>query len=189
LASQEPPASEPITFCAHCGKPIEVDARFCRFCGKAQAERGVPSRPGAGSAPPRSASGRQPTAGDGLEERLRQLFPRHAFQDDLMHIGSIAAFFMLVIGFVLGFFFAYSWLALNFLLAGIGLLLFLILRESTLATLRERGPATPSRRPEAPRTTDLPAEAATTQSTPVRQAPPPAPPPPPPPSRPAGPRQ
>ncbi len=96
-----------------------------------------------------------------------------------MQIGSIAAFFMLVIGFVLGFFFAYSWLAMNFLLAGIGLLLFLILRESTLAQLRERGPASPGRRPEPPANSDLPAEAATMQSSPARPAPPPVPPPPP----------
>lgn len=67
-----------------------------------------------------------------------------------MHIGGIAAFFMLVIGFVLGFFAAYSWLASNFLLAGIGLLLFLILREATLGQLRERGPADSSKRPPAP---------------------------------------
>ena len=100
-----------------------------------------------------------------------------------MHIGSIAAFFMLVIGFILGFFFAYSWLAMNFLLAGIGLLLFLILRESTLAQLRERGPASPARRPD-PRTTNWPAEAATMQSSPAQPAPSAAPPPPPPPPRP-----
>lgn len=98
-----------------------------------------------------------------------------------MHIGSIAAFFMLLIGFVLGFFSAYSWLALNFLLAGIGLLLFLILRESTLAQLRERGPAQPAPRTEPTRAADLPAEAATMQSSPARPAPPPPPPPPPPP--------
>ena len=98
-----------------------------------------------------------------------------------MHIGSITAFFMLVIGFVLGFFFAYSWLAMNFLLAGIGLLLFLILRESTLAQLRERGPANSAPRSKAPPSPDLPAEAATMQSSPARPAPQPAPPPPPPP--------
>jgi hypothetical protein len=184
LASQVPPASEPITLCANCGKPIEADARFCRFCGKAQGDRGVAPRP----IPPRAAAP-GPRRGDpagspraqSLEERLRQLFPRAALQDELMQIGSIAAFFMLLIGFVLGFFSAYSWLALNFLLAGIGLILFLILRESTLAQMRERGPANSTRRAESAGASDLPAKAATMQSSPARPAPPPAPPPPPPP--------
>ena len=94
-----------------------------------------------------------------------------------MHVGSIAAFFMLVIGFVLGFFAGYSWLAWNFLLAAIGLLLFLILRESTLSQLPDRG-SSDSGRPAGPgRTTNLPSEAATMQSSP-------APPPPPSPPRP-----
>lgn len=101
-----------------------------------------------------------------------------------MHIGTIAAFFMLVIGFILGFFQVWSWLAQNFLLAGIGLLLFLILRESTLGQLRERGPASPNRRPEPGLERDVPAEAATMQSSPARPAPPPPPPQPPPPPRP-----
>jgi len=73
-----------------------------------------------------------------LEERLRQLFPRHHLQDEFMHIGTIAAFFMALIGFVLGFFLAVSWLATNFLLGSIALLLFLILRESTLSHIRVR---------------------------------------------------
>ena len=55
-----------------------------------------------------------------------------------MHIGSIAAFLMALIGFVLGFFYGYSWLSWNFLLGSIALLLFLILRESTLSHIRVR---------------------------------------------------
>jgi ABC-type multidrug transport system permease subunit len=65
-----------------------------------------------------------------------------------MHIGTIAAFFMLVIGFVLGFIASYSWLASNFLWTAIGLLLFLFVRETTLSQLRDRGVAPP--RPPTP---------------------------------------
>ena len=87
-----------------------------------------------------SASGSPP----GLEARLRQLFPRHHLQDEFMHIGSIAAFFMALIGFVLGFFPAVSWLGTNFLLGSIALLLFLILRESTLSHIRVRSGGVPA---------------------------------------------
>ena len=90
-----------------------------------------------------------------------------------MHIGSIAAFLMALIGFVLGFFLAYSWLGTNFLLGSVALLLFLIVRESTLSHIRVRGSApapTPSggrthagRRPA---TGSLPAEAANAESSP-----------------------
>ncbi len=58
-----------------------------------------------------------------------------------MYIGSIAAFFMALIGFVLGFFtpaVGTPWLSVNFLLGSIALLLFLILRESTLGYIRSR---------------------------------------------------
>src|SRR6202171_743584 len=138
-------------FCRECGRPIEADARFCRFCGKSQAD------PVAGST---STSSHPGPTGAGLEERLRQLFPRHHLHDEFMHIGTIAAFLMALIGFVLGFLLAYSWLGTNFLLGSIALLLFLILRESTLSHIRVRGGAptpTPTggrhhagRRPPAP---------------------------------------
>jgi zinc ribbon protein len=153
-------------FCRECGRPIEADARFCRFCGKSQAD------PVAGST---STSSHPGPTGAGLEERLRQLFPRHHLQDEFMHIGTIAAFLMALIGFVLGFFLAYSWLGTNFLLGSIALLLFLILRESTLSHIRVRGAAptpTPTggrthagRRPAAA-TTGVPAEAANAESSP-----------------------
>lgn len=104
-----------------------------------------------------------------------------------MHIGTIAAFFMALIGFVLGFFtpaLGENWLSTTFLLAAIALLLFLVLRESTLSHIRARG--TPDDGPSANATRyhaarrspnlDLPSEAATTQSSPPigRQPPPPA---------------
>jgi hypothetical protein len=153
-------------FCRECGRPIEADAHFCRFCGKSQAD------PVAGSA---STAPNHDPAGAGLEHRLRQLFPRHHLQDEFMHIGTIAAFLMALIGFVLGFFLAYSWLGTNFLLGSIALLLFLILRESTLSHIRVRGGAptpTPTggrthagRRSSAP-ATSLPAEAANAESSP-----------------------
>ena len=92
-----------------------------------------------------------------------------------MHIGTIAAFLMALIGFVLGFFLAYSWLGTNFLLGSVALLLFLILRESTLSHIRVRGGAptpTPSGgrthagRRSGPAATSLPAEAANAESSP-----------------------
>lgn len=117
-----------------------------------------------------SASGSQP----GLEARLRQLFPRHHLQDEFMHIGTIAAFFMALIGFVLGFFPAVSWVGTNFLLGSIALLLFLILRESTLSHIRVRSGGVPAdggatRYHAARQATDaaIPAEAANAESTPL----------------------
>ena len=132
LSSQVAPGSG-IVFCRSCGKPIEADARFCRFCGKSQAE---PAGRPAGS-----SQGRLRRTGFNLEDRLQQLFPRHHLQDEFMHIGSIAAFFMALIGFVLGFFtpaVGTPWLSVNFLLGSVALLLFLILRESTLSYIRSR---------------------------------------------------
>src|ERR1700737_1494041 len=156
-------------FCRECGRPIEADARFCRFCGKSQAA------PGAGAPSPASAFCSAGPAGAGLEHWLRELFPRHHLQDEFMHIGTIAAFLMALIGFVLGFFLAYSWLGTNFLLGSVALLLFLILRESTLSHVRVRGgPPTPTpaggrthagRRPAAS-TVGVPVEAANAESSP-----------------------
>src|SRR5207247_1705421 len=119
LSSQVSPGSGTV-FCRACGKPIEADARFCRFCGKSQAE---PAGRRAASTP--SRLGR---TGFNLEDRLQQLFPRHPLQDEFMHIGSIAAFFMALIGFVLGLFtpaMGGPWLSVNFLLGSVALLLFL----------------------------------------------------------------
>jgi len=131
---------------------------------------------GTSAASPSAASNRPvERAGAGLENWLRQLFPRHHLQDEFMHIGSIAAFLMALIGFVLGFFNAFNFLAVNFLLASVALSLFLILRESTLSHIRERGggevgsPAANTRYHAARRpsgSADLPPEAATTQSSP-----------------------
>jgi len=101
-----------------------------------------------------------------------------------MHIGTIAAFFMAAIGFILGFFtpaLGGSWLSANFLLGSIALLLFLILRESTLSHIRGRGGSGASAEParyHAARPgsggSDVPAEAATSESSPPSARRPPA---------------
>ncbi|TMG32728.1 MAG: hypothetical protein E6H93_03780 [Chloroflexi bacterium] len=180
-SSQLPDAGE-TTFCRECGKPIEADARFCRFCGKSQADPN-PGAAASGAASARSNRVRGGT-GESLEGRLRQLFPRHHLQDEFMHIGTIAAFFMAAIGFILGFFtpaLGGSWLSANFLLGSIALLLFLILRESTLSHIRGRGgsgaSAEPARYHAARRGSggsDVPAEAATSESSPPSARRPPA---------------
>jgi hypothetical protein len=129
-----------------------------------------------------STPARHPTAGAGLEQRLRQVFPRHHLQDEFTHVGTIAAFLMALIGFVVGFFINYSWLGTNFLLGSIALLLFLILRESTLSHIRGRDGGSPpssegatryhaGRRPAG---ATGPAEAATAQSSPPTGSRPPA---------------
>jgi hypothetical protein len=101
-----------------------------------------------------------------------------------MHIGTIAAFFMAAIGFILGFFtpaLGGSWLSTNFLLGAIALLLFLILRESTLSHIRGRSPGaapgTDVRYHAARRaagTSEAPSDAATAESSPpsARRSPP-----------------
>jgi hypothetical protein len=181
LSSPEPAETRGTVFCRECGKPIEADARFCRFCGKPQTD------PVAGPAASTAGSSGAARVGDGLEGRLRRLFPRHHLQDEFMHISTIAAFFMALIGFVLGFFtpaLGGSWLSTTFLLGAIALLLFLILRESTLSHIRARGGAsaassTTSRYHAGRRGSggsDVPAEAATTQSSPPSTGRPPAPP-------------
>jgi zinc-ribbon domain len=139
LSSSELADKGGTVFCRECGKSIEADARFCRFCGKAQAD----PVPGA-TAVRASTASRSDASGSGIEARLAQIFPRHHLQDEFMHIGSIAAFLMALIGFVVGFFFAYNWLGTNFLLGSIALLLFLILRESTLSHIRVRNGGSPS---------------------------------------------
>jgi zinc-ribbon domain len=180
-----PDAGE-TTFCRECGKPIEAEARFCRFCGKSQADPATGSA-SSGAAHVRSNRSTGST-GASLENRLRQIFPRHHLQDEFMHVGTIAAFFMAAIGFVLGFFtpaLGGSWLSTNFLLGSIALLLFLILRESTLSHIRGRGgagapPSSDGARYHAARRgsagADVPAEAATSESSPpAARRPPPTP--------------
>ena len=85
-----------------------------------------------------------------------------------MHVGSIAVFLMALIGFVLGFFFAFNFLAINFLLGSVALSLFLMLRESTLNQMRNQVSSNTALRPGARAlgARDLPSEAATTQSSP-----------------------
>jgi len=134
--------------------------------------------PPAGSSPAASPNG----AGIAIERWLRQVFPRHHLQDEFMHIGTIAAFVMALIGFVVGFFYAISWLGANFLLGSIALLLFLILRESTLSHIRVRdGGSAPKTgggtRYHAGRPTGAaqgPAEAANAESSPPTKSRPPA---------------
>lgn len=185
LSSSQMPDSGETTFCRECGKPIEAEARFCRFCGKSQTG---PATGSASSGATQMRSSSSPgTAGASLENRLRQIFPRHHLQDEFMHVGTIAAFFMAAIGFVLGFFtpaLGGSWLSTNFLLGAVALLLFLILRESTLSHIRGRGganapPSSEGARYHAARRgsggADIPAEAATSESSPpaTRRFPPP----------------
>ncbi len=92
-------------FCRACGKQIEADARFCRFCGKSQAEG-----PAAGSAGPgaKAATGSgsktqldDMLGGMGLERWLRRVFPRHHLQDEITHFVTIAAIVIGVVGFLL----------------------------------------------------------------------------------------
>jgi hypothetical protein len=169
-------------FCRECGKSIEAGARFCRFCGKSQADPVI----GTAAASSSSAASIHATGGNstGVESRLRQLFPRHHLQDEFMHISTIAAFFMALIGFVLGFFtpaLGGNWLSTNFLLGSVALLLFLILRESTLSHIRVRDGGSPSRTAGAGRThagrrpsgaAEGPADAANAESSPPTGRPP-----------------
>jgi hypothetical protein len=183
LSSSELAGKPGTVFCRECGKSIEGDARFCRFCGKSQADPVAGSAVSGSSTAPSSRS----SAGtdSGLESRLQQLFPRHHLQDEFMHISTIAAFFMALIGFVLGFFtpaLGGNWLSTDFLLGSVALLLFLILRESTLSHIRVRNGGSPSRssggrthagrRPTA--TAAGPAEAANAESSPPTTGRPPA---------------
>jgi hypothetical protein len=147
---------------------VEIAANLVRrpYNGAALTSPDIEAPP---SGPPAAASPHG--AGAGVEHWLRQLFPRHHLQDEFTHIGTIAAFLMALIGFVVGFFYSYSWLGVNFLLGSIALLLFLILRESTLSHVRVRdaGSApktTVGSRYHAGRRPTGPAEAANADSSP-----------------------
>jgi hypothetical protein len=84
-----------------------------------------------------------------VEGRLRQLFPRHHLQDEFMHIATIVAFFVALIGFLLGLFVAVL-LGMLWLLFAIALILFLILRESTLSHVRGARGGAADRVPSSP---------------------------------------
>src|SRR5260370_36173017 len=73
--------------------------------------------------PPASSTGASPHGiGYGVEHRLAQLFPRHHLQGEFMHIGAVAAFLMALIWFVVGLFYAHSWLGTNFFSGSVFLL-------------------------------------------------------------------
>ena len=118
-------------FCRACGKQIEADARFCRFCGKSQAEG-----PAAASGGPGAKVGT--SSGSRLAGRLRQVFPRHHLQDEITHFLTMAAIVLGVVGFVLALFppLGAGLYALAWLLFAILLLLFVMHRDATLAHTR-----------------------------------------------------
>jgi len=118
-------------FCRACGKQIEADARFCRFCGKSQADGPVAARPGPGAQ-------LGTPAGSALERRLRQVFPRHHLQDEISHFLTMAAIVIGVVGFLLALFppLGAGLYALAWLLFAIVLLLFVMHRDATLAHTR-----------------------------------------------------
>ncbi|HKV30759.1 MAG TPA: zinc-ribbon domain-containing protein [Candidatus Dormibacteraeota bacterium] len=178
MSSSEPVAKGGMVFCRSCGKSIEAGARFCRFCGKSQAEPVAGSASSGASTVPAGHHGER-----GVEHWLRQLFPRHHLQDEFTHIATIAAFLMALIGFVVGFFYNYGWLGSNFLLGSIALLLFLILRESTLSHIRVRDAGSSASSTSATggtryhagrRPATGPAEAANAESSPPTSTKPPA---------------
>ena len=117
-------------FCRACGKQIEADARFCRFCGKSQADGPVAARP------PGAKLGT--SSGSALGRRLRQVFPRHHLQDEITHFLTIVALVIGVVGFLLALFppLGAGLYALAWLLFAIVLLLFVMHRDATLAGTR-----------------------------------------------------
>jgi hypothetical protein len=155
-------------FCRECGKQIEDDARFCRFCGKPQAD----DTPGTAA-----ASANAPRTGTGLQHRIRQVFPRHHLQDEFMHLATIAAFVLAVAGLLIGIFPALFTIGASLLFFSIALLLFLILRESTLSHIRVSSPRTGegtryhAARAGAGSPPGARTEAATTESSPPRRQP------------------
>ena len=129
-------------FCRACGKQIEADARFCRFCGKSQAEG--PAAALAGPAAKAATGSGSKTrledmrGGMGLERWLRRVFPRHHLQDEITHFLTIAAIVIGVVGFLLALFppLGAGLYALAWLLFAILLMLFVMHRDATLAHTR-----------------------------------------------------
>lgn len=166
-------------FCRSCGKQIEADARFCRYCGKPQAEPtsgATAAAPGATASP--GAAGTRPAPRGGFEARLRHLFPRHHLQDEFMHLATIVAFVIAVIGFIFGMTSLWAF-GVTWLLFAIALLLFLMIRESTLSHVRTHPDAERSQRPRGARPSPAAAstEGATAPPSPSLPAGPAAPPP------------
>jgi hypothetical protein len=103
-------------------------------------EQDDPSANPAAPAPPSDVFAAQPprsSSGGGLEGRLRHVFPRHHLQDEFVHIGTIVAFVIAVIGFIFGMTSLWAF-GVTWLLFAIALLLFLMMRESTLSHVRSR---------------------------------------------------
>jgi hypothetical protein len=80
----------------------------------------------------------KPAEKGGIEAGFRRVFPRHHLQDEFMHLGTIVAFVVAVVGLVLGLFPQVAYIGQTALLFSIALFLFLILRESTLSHVRSR---------------------------------------------------
>lgn len=161
-------------YCRSCGKQIEADSAFCRYCGTGQdpANAGQPATTGTGvmdPVTPNPGAGGPPAPRGSLESRLRHLFPRHHLQDEFMHLATIVAFVIAVVGFLFGFL-SYALpvggLAVTWLLFAIALLLFLMLRESTLSHVRSRVPGGATRYHAARTSQARGVESATAESSP-----------------------
>lgn len=127
-----------LVFCRACGRQIEEDSRFCRFCGKAQA-----GGPGAASAGP---AGQAAPPGTRFTRRLRQVFPRHHLQDEITHYLTIAAMVIGVVGFLIALFppLGGGIYGLAWLLFAVVLLLFVMHRDATLGRTLGNWPADPN---------------------------------------------
>jgi hypothetical protein len=122
-------------FCRACGKQIEEDSRFCRFCGTSQAD-----------GPTAAAANPAPRAGNRFERRVRQVFPRHHLQDEITHYLLIAAMVIGVVGFLIALFppLGGGIYGLAWLLFAIVLLLFVMHRDATIGRVLASRPADPN---------------------------------------------